>query len=142
MPQFANPADDLHIGSWRTDTNASTDLWTTLVDGDSGTFVHSEGSPLNSPYVVEVNLLDDPISSIDHVVRWTHRNPQADDEVELTVQLRQGYVSEASQGTLIAGWTETVPNTPTTVSKTLTAGQADAITDYAALSLRFVANSP
>ena len=68
-----------------------------------------------------------------------HRNPE-DGDLDLTVELRQGYASEASQGTLIVSWPVTgVPGAFTTVSQTLTGPQADSITDYGALSLRFVA---
>ena len=45
--------------------------------------------------------------------------------------------SDLSVGT----WTTSgVPGTFTTVTQTLTAGEANAITNYAALSLRFVAD--
>jgi len=57
------------------------------------------------------------------------------------VQLRQGYVNEGTPGTLIAEWTHTnIPSAWTGQAQTLSGGQADAITDYANLFLRFVSN--
>ena len=79
-------------------------------------------------------------SSTGHTVSWRHRNPESG-TLDLTVELRQGYASEGSQGTLIASWTESsIPGTFTTVTQTLTGGEADAITNYATLALRFVAD--
>jgi hypothetical protein len=60
------------------------------------------------------------------------------------VQLRQGYTNEGSPGTLIASAQHNnIPgNAWTAGSFNLSAGEADSITDYSDLYLRFVANKP
>jgi hypothetical protein len=66
------------------------------------------------------------------------------DTITLTVELRQGYVNEGAPGTLIATVMNavTIDETWTTTTYNLSAGEADAITNYADLFLRFVANKP
>jgi hypothetical protein len=60
--------------------------------------------------------------------------------INLTVQLRQGYTNESSQGTLIAEWTHSdITEALVTAEQALTAEQADSITDYGALFARLVA---
>ena len=140
MVQTLTPSSDLHVGAWRTDTNAATGLYSALADVSETNYIQSEISPNNSPYVVALGSATDPVSSTGHTVSWAHRNPESGD-LNLVVELRQGYVSEASQGTLIASWTSNdIPGTFTTATQTLTAPQADSITNYGALSLRFVAD--
>ena len=139
MVQTLTPTSDLSVGAWTTDTGGTSNLYAALADVSESNYVQSEMSPAASPYVVGLGSATDPVSSTGHTVSWAHRNPESG-TLNLTVQLRQGYTSEASQGTLVATWTTSgVPGTFTTVTQTLTAGEADSITNYAALSLRFVA---
>ena len=140
MVQTLNATADVHVGAWRTDTNASTSLYAALADVSDANYIKSEVSPANSPYVVTLGFRRRiRCRSTGHTVTWKHRNPGGG-TLNLTVQLRQSYVSEVSQGTLVATWTESaIPSTFTTVTKTLTGGEADSITNYGALSLRFVA---
>lgn len=140
MVQTLTPSSDLSVGAWTTDTGGTSNLYSALADVSETNYVQSEISPAGSPYVVGLGSVTDPLSSTGHTVTWAHRNPESG-VLDLTVELRQGYVSEASQGTLIATWTEAdIPGTFTTATHTLSAGEADAITNYGALSLRFVAS--
>lgn len=68
----------------------------------------------------------------------------AQEVLDFTQQLRQGYVSEASLGTLIASQSRlgVSSTTWTTSAYTLSAAEADAITDYTALFFRFLINRP
>lgn len=82
------------------------------------------------------------MSSSGHVIRARlAKDASGGAQIDATVQLRQGYVSEASLGTLIATLTQAnVTNTFTTYSYTLSAAEADAITDYTSLFLRVLGN--
>ena len=68
----------------------------------------------------------------------------AQETLDFTQQLRQGYVSEGTPGTLIASQSRTGVNTTTwtTSTYTLSGAEADAITDYTALFFRFLVNKP
>ena len=139
LMQTIRPVTDSAPGPWTTDTGATTGLAAALFDLSESNYVQSEMSPVTSPYVVGLEPAVDPVSSTGHVVSWSHRNTETGD-VDLTVELRQGYIDEESKGTLIASWTETtLPDPFTTVTHTLTGPQADSITNYGALFLRFVA---
>jgi hypothetical protein len=63
--------------------------------------------------------------------------------ITITQELRQGYVSESNQGTLIASQTRSgiTSTTWTTSAYNLTAAEAGAITDYSNLYFRFHSNS-
>ena len=88
--------------------------------------------------------MTDPGDHNGHIVRYrTRKDPSAGAQVDLVVELREGYVSEGTPGTLIATDTETdIPSAFTTFSFTLTTGEAANITDYSDLFLRFVSNQP
>lgn len=66
------------------------------------------------------------------------------ESIDFTQQLRQGYVSEASLGTLIASQSRNgvTSTTWTTSTYTLTAVEADSITNYGSLYFRFIVNRP
>lgn len=74
----------------------------------------------------------------------TSTDLDAQEVLDFTQQLRQGYVSEASQGTLIAAQTRAgvSSTTFTTSTYTLSAAEADAITAYGSLFFRFLVNRP
>lgn len=144
MAQFARPVADAVVGSWEDEGGATTSLFesideTTPNDTD---FVTSEVAPATSAYAVDLGTIEDPQSSSGHVVRYRYqKDSAAGAQIDLTVELRQGYVSEGTQGTLIASNSHTnIGNGWTDGSFTLSAGEADSITDYSDLQLRFVAN--
>lgn len=135
MPQFARPNQD--VVAWASGSFASIDE----VAVDDNDFVQSDSNPNNDPYVTKLSSVTDPVSSSGHVVRYRIQKPFGSAQVDLTVQLRQGYVSEGAQGTLIASWSHTnVPGGFVTWVRSLSGAEADAITDYASLYLRFVAD--
>ena len=140
--QFASPISDLFVGAWTNETDQTTDLWASLIEpsADETTFVQSQINPTDSAYVVALGAVADPDSSINHTIRFSYRNLTLNTAFTLTAQLREGYVSEASQGTLIASWVVPASSPWVTVERTLTPDQADLITDYTALALRFVAD--
>ena len=89
MVQTLTPTSDLHVGAWRTDTDASTSLYAAIADVSEANYIQSEVSPNNSPYVVALGSATDPVSSTGHTVTWAHRNPESG-TLNLTVELRQG----------------------------------------------------
>ena len=74
---------------------------------------------------VQLSVGADPFSSTGHKVRYSITAPD-----NLVVRLRQG-------STTIASWNHTSVSLITEFEQTLTAEQADAITNYADLRLQF-----
>lgn len=135
--QFGKPDADIDAGVWVT-----TPLWSKLDDGSTGDDVYAsgDGSPVNTePFSVQISNIGDPTVSTGHVLRaqWS-KETTAGADYQGTLELRQGFVSEASPGTLIATLTGTVISGTTDVTDTytLSAAEADAITDYSDLQLR------
>ena len=127
------PNDDISVGTWTPSTGGTlfgTIDETVAADGDYDVNVNSAGG------VFEVALtgLRDPTASTNHSVSYRISGESG----SLVVSLRQGTDTE------IASWTHDapLPASPTTYVQTLTGGQADSITDYADLRLRFQAALP
>jgi hypothetical protein len=93
-------------------------------------------------YVCSLTTIEDPVSSTGHVVRYRYRkSAAAGAAIDLIVQLRQGYTGEGAMGTLIASATHAdISDTATSSNFTLSGAEADSITNYADLALRFVFN--
>ncbi len=137
MAQFARPSSDIVTSPWTT-----TPLWSDIDDGASpdGTVILSDSSPDSTePFAVELSDVTDPSSSTGHIIRchWA-KNSNGGGAHRGQAELRQGYVSEGSQGTLIATLTGAAIDTTTltTQTYTLSAAEADNITDYSDLQLR------
>ena len=135
MAQFVAPATDLdNTGVW-----TSTPLWS-KVNTAEATVVVSDSSPTSSePFTVDGSSVTDPAVSTGHVLRarWA-KNATGGANYTGNLQLRQGYTSEASPGTLVATLTSGAISGTTlqTDTHTLTAGEANSITDYTDLQLR------
>jgi hypothetical protein len=144
MAQFGRPSTDTVNESWVENNDTSVDIFEMIdeVTADDGDYIKSASAPTSDAYVTKLTNLEDPLSSSGHTVRYRYQKDSAGGaQINLVVELRQGYVSEASQGTLIASATHNdISNGWTAGSITLSAGEADAITDYTSLFLRFVAN--
>lgn len=145
MAQFGRPsADTYNADGWVEDDDTSVDMYLEIdeVSASDTDYVKSPVAPTSDVYVTALSSVEDPLSSSGHVVRYRYQKEAAGGaQIDLTVQLRQGYVNEGTPGTLIASATVTDMGTGwTTGSFTLSAGEADAITNYASLFLRFVAN--
>lgn len=136
MAQFGRPEAD--ITAWASGTFADIDE-TSANDAD---YVSSDTAPNNDPYVVRLSDMEDPVSSSGHIIRYRYRkNASGGAQIDLTVQLRQGYTNEGSPGTLIEEWTHTnISESWTSQAQTLGGTEADAISDYTSLFLRFVAD--
>jgi len=145
MPQFARPDADLVDGNWVKSTGGNVDLFSMVDEAsfDDADYIESGLAPSSDACALRLSDVEDPQSSSSHVVRWRHGKDVAGGaQIDLTVQLRQGYVNESTQGTLIAGVTRAnlTGGSWTADSFTLSGAEADAITDYTDLAIRLVAS--
>lgn len=136
MAQFARPDGDTSVGAWATNAGGTTSLFATIDESvaNDADFVRSELAPNASAYECSLSNIEDPVSSSGHVVRYRYAKDAAGGaQINLTVELRQGT-------TVIASATHTnISDTVTAGSITLSGAEADAITDYTDLRLRFIA---
>jgi ethanolamine ammonia-lyase large subunit len=146
MPQFARPSADTLRDNWFDEAAGTTNIFTHIdeASADDNDFVKTQLTPTADVYVTKLSAVSDPVSSANHIVRFRYRKEATSGEqIDLTVQLRQGYTNEGAQGTLIATVATLVDITGaawTQVAYTLAGAEADAITNYADLYLRFVGN--
>lgn len=146
-PQEGIPTGDSYVGNWTNESSQSTDLYLSIdeeTESDSD-YIQSELSPENSAVAFKISgLLTDPNHPHRHYVvyRLAKDPPDSNEVINFTVELREGYVDEGTQGTLIASWTHNdVSGTPQSYQNKLTSTQANLITDYTDLYMRFVTNS-
>lgn len=135
----ARPISDVAIGGWKTYLGGTTNLYQ-MID---------EQIPDDADYIKSSNIE----SGQDDTTKFglaSRTDPQTPDNHTVSARLRKTPVSGSLttncvvslyQGvTLIAEWTESNVGTDwVTVEHTLTAGQANSITDYSALRLHFKA---
>jgi len=146
MAQFGRPSTDTTLDTWVEDDDTATAIFDQIdeVSSDDADYIKTELTPTNAVYVTKLTALEDPISSANHIVRFRYRKEATGgDIIGLVTELRQGYVSEGSQGTLIATQTNADISGAAWVAGTFTlsGAEADAITDYTDLYLRFVGNA-
>lgn len=147
MPQFARPDADTTLGTFTDNAGGTTNIFQAIdeTSANDSDFIRSVTSPSSAVYVCRLSDVTDPLSSTGHVMRMrTSTDLDAQESIDFTQQLRQGYTNEGAQGTLIASQSRTgvSSTTWTTSSYTLSGAEADAITDYTALYFRFVVNKP
>lgn len=130
MAQFARPTSDVALGGWSGPAFSAIDE---AVASDAD-FTTSPVAPANATLEVALGAIEDPQASTGHVVRYRYqKGTAAGAQINLTVALMQGAVQ-------IASWSHTnIANGWVTAAQTLTGPQADAITDYSNLRLRFTA---
>jgi len=127
MAQFLRPASDTSAGAWLPSTGST--LYGTI-DESSASDADYDYTESESTFEVALSTGTDPSLSTGHIVRY---RAAGNDVLDLIVTLKQG-------ATPIAQWTEpAASSTFTDYSHTLSGGEADAITDYTALSLHFEA---
>lgn len=146
MAQFARPTTDTtNDGGWTDQGGGSTNIFQAIdesVASDTD-YIRTALAPSSDVYVTELTNLVDPLSSAGHTIRWRRgKDSSGGATVNETVQLRQGYTNEGAQGTLIATAVSAAatPDSFTDGSYNLSGAEADAITDYTSLFLRFLAN--
>ena len=147
MAQFARPDLDTLIGNFVDQADGTTNIYGSIdeVSASDTDYIKSPASPANEVYVCRLSDVVDPVSSSGHVMRMrTSVDQAAQESLDISQELRQGYTNEGSQGTLIATnsrtgitsvtWTDTAHN--------LSGAEADAITSYSDLFFRFIVNKP
>lgn len=146
MAQFGRPSTDTTLDTWEEDDGTTTSIFDQIDEAsfDDADYIRTELTPTSAVFVTKLTTIEDPLSSAGHVVRWRQAKSAAGgDQIDLTVQLRQGYTNEGAQGTLIASKANTnISDGFAADSITLSGAEADAITNYADLYLRFLANKP
>lgn len=131
--QIGSPVSDVSVGLW-----SATPLWQkvdefTASDAD---LIVSATNPSNDTCEVGLTTTTtDPVSSSNHIVSYRYaKSASGGRTIDLTVRLMQGT-------TIIATFSHTnIGNTVTQADQTLTGAQADSITNYGDLRLRFIAN--
>ncbi|HLE64395.1 MAG TPA: hypothetical protein VI750_14685 [Pyrinomonadaceae bacterium] len=144
MAQFGRPSTDTVNESYTDQGGGSASIFAMIdeVSASDADYIQSAITPTNDVYATKLTSVTDPLVSTGHIVRYRYSKDAAGGaQIDLTVQLRQGYASEVSQGTLIASAAHTnISDTWTAGTFTLSGAEADAITNYADLFLRFVGN--
>lgn len=147
MAQFGRPSTDTTMDNWEEDDGTTTNIFDQIDEtpADNADYIRTGLTPTSDVYVTKLTTIVDPVSSAGHTLRYNYRKDVASgDQIDLTVQLRQGYVNEGTPGTLIAGTTHTDISGAswTSGSFTLSGAEADSISDYDSLYVRLVANKP
>jgi hypothetical protein len=122
--QLLRPTSDITTGTWTPSTGAS--LFGVLDETpfDDADFITTSASSICE---VKYSAGTDPVSSTGHIIRYRAKGTSG----TLTVSLYQG-------ATLIATQTPTLTTSYQTFTMTLSSGEANSITDYTDLRLRFV----
>ncbi|QLH09204.1 immunoglobulin-like domain-containing protein [Candidatus Nitrosotenuis sp. DW1] len=136
--QYARPDTTVSQGTWDDPApgNNNNQLWddideTVRSDVDYIRSANLRTAVPTSTSIVGVSDIQDPQRSDTHVVKYTYRKSSASgNTISITVALQQGT-------TTIASWTHgNISNTFTLAQQTLTAVQADSITDYTDLQIQ------
>jgi len=150
MAQYSVPDADLVDGNWVDQGSSNADLYADIAPGtpgsigagDDATYAVSPSAPSDEACGFGLSNIEDPVSSSGHIMRWRRqKNAAGGATINLTMQLREGYVDEGTQGTLINAYADNdIPDAYATQTDTLTGGEADSITDYTDLQLRMSAD--
>jgi hypothetical protein len=141
MAQLAAPDADTLVTGWETQAGGTTNLFATIDEAvtDDADYVVSPDDPVAAVAVFRLSNPTDPTVNTGHSL--TVRARGVNGLPSLTFQLRQGYVNEGSQGTLIAGGSITTTGSFANYSVSLSEAEAATITDYTALFIRLVATA-
>jgi hypothetical protein len=134
--QFGRPASDIALGNFVPTPSSPATGWDKLdeVSPSDADYVSSPSSPSAEAYEFKFSSLVDPVSSANHDINYRLRKDvAAGAQINATVELREGV------STLIKQWTHNdLSNTWTTFNQTLSALEADSITDYTDLRLKVI----
>ena len=140
MTQYARPDSDVSDGSWVNQAGNNTNLYQSIDESggedDSDYVISTDDSSASDTMEVGLSNISDPQGSSSHVVRYRAKGSDPSGFYgipSLTVSLRQG------TGTEIASSTNSSLTTSfADYNFTLSTSEANAITDYSDLRLRFV----
>ena len=133
--QFARPDADIETSGWIPHPLFSR-INEMVADTTS---VRSTINPHGEDFTVSLSDVIDPLSPTGHIVRYVYDKDLGEDHrskiINLTVDLKQGTIIIASKTHF------DISGDPTPGSFTLTASEADQITDYSGLRLTFTATA-
>ncbi len=135
--EIIRPDSDVTVGTWTKETGSGVNVYQSIdeLSRSDADYMRSAFNPSSDLYEASLEDVSDPNSSSGHVVRYSYYK-EGTEQIDLVVRLMQGAVE-------IASWTHN--NIGTAVvqqNQTLSGAQADAITNYNDLRLRFTANKP
>lgn len=131
MAQFARPLSDITTGNFSSSLGGA--LYAAIDEAapDDGDYIYS--SPNSTGYCeVKLGAVTDPASGIDHVVRWRASRYRTTKNLTVVMRLMQGTTQIAAQTK-----SDSELDSATTFTYTLTEAEANSITDYSDLRLRF-----
>ncbi len=151
MAQYAVTDADIVDGTWLDEAASGTNLFNGLIPGtpgsigagDDSTYIVSVSNPSAAACGFNLSNIEDPVSQTGHIMRWRrYKSAAGGGQIDLTVNLRMNYTTEGPDGTSITSQSDTdlSETVATATPYTLNSGEADAITDYTDLQIRFVAN--
>jgi hypothetical protein len=132
--QIARPDGDVSAGGW-----TSTTLFSKVDEAgpDDSDFITSASGPSNDICELSLSNLTDPSASGGHVLRVRRKkSASSSNQIDMRYRLLQG-------ATQIASWTDDTNISDAAfeiVTRTLTGGEADAVTDYSDLRVEIRAN--
>ncbi len=131
MAQYLRPSSDISTGGWRTQTGSLVNLYQQIDEASANDADYIYSYDGVTAYETLLTTATDPNSSTGHYFQY-RASETGDESTQLTVSLYQG-------ATLIAADApRTLSGTATDYFLNLTGTQADSITNYADLRLRFV----
>ena len=143
MSQFARPNADSYRSGWEEDDGSTTNLYDQIDEAvvDDDDYIRSPLAPSSAHTMVfKLSSLNDPVSSSGHVLRYRYaKDASAGATVNLAVQIRQSWQSTSELGTLISHATHSdISHAVTDGTLSLSASEADAITDYTDLYVMLI----
>jgi hypothetical protein len=133
MAQIARPASDVSIGNWVGDGGETSNLWDFLNDNSDAEYIKDEGNNTTAEFTID--SLSDPTSSTGHIIRFRMQGNGSGGPERCQVDLYEGATLRASSGT------QTSRGAWATKSYTLSAAEADAISDYTNLRLKVISSN-
>lgn len=138
MAQFARPSADTVRTGWTDQAGGTTNIYTGIDEASASDtdYIKTATPPGTNEFETLLTSVTDPLASTGHIMRWRRRKQPASgsNDVTITVRLLQGTTQITSQSDA------TIPGSFTDTSYTLSAGEADSITNYSDLRLEFVAS--
>jgi hypothetical protein len=148
MAQFMRPISDAFNAGWQKENGNSVNLYESIdepVQNDAD-YIQSDLNPADQVFVFKLSTVVDPGVNTGHIFRVTGGKDQAGGRIiNVLLELRQAYVSEASPGTLIGSQLFSdipvaTPPFPPFEAEIEPAAVAN-ITDYSDLYIRVVAST-
>jgi hypothetical protein len=131
------PISDIYVGNWTTEAGGTINLFESideLVVNDLD-YIQSELNSTSSSVVFKLDSTTDPNVHTGHFFRYRYKRDNASSQQNLTAMLKQG-------NSTIGSWVHNnISDSWTTAEQELTEVQAESISDYTNLSIKFIAET-